>query len=881
MKLQDPPKWASKLLGWFCRKELFDFIYGDLLEIYDKRIIKKGKFKADVGFVFDVFSLFRPFALKGTRTNSNKYAMLKNYLKVAFRNLLRHKLYSSIKIGGLGLGIAACILISLFIKDELSFDKGFEHSDQIYRIVNTWNRPGEEVKWVAQEPPLLGVIDNEMPEVEAACRIVPYGRMLAGSNLFRRSDQMQNNFEDGFIYADHSIIDVFDLSLTYGDRNTALTAPASILLTQNKADQYFPGQNPVGQTVIFNDDGKPYKIDGVIENLPEKTHFNFDFVITMIGEEMWPGEHLSWCCSNFDIYMKIREDSKPASVVAQLYKVRDSYMTDYMKSKGRTDIDQMKYRGYELQKLSAIHLESSDISDNYSHGDIRIVWMFAAVAFLILTLACINFINLSTAKSANRAKEVGLRKVVGSQKIDLIGQFLSESILFSIISLFVGLLLALAALPVFNQIANKDLMLPFGDWAFLPFAFLLVVLVGTIAGLYPAFYLSGFRPIEVLKGKLSLGSKSAHLQNGMVIFQFVVSTILIISALVVNEQMSFILNKKLGFNKDQVVLLQGTNTLGPKLNTLKNELRELSEVQNVSVTSFLPLEGMAQDGNQFWLEGRTKEDAPINSQLWRVDGSYLNTLGMNLVKGRNFDELLDSDSSSIIVNEKMVEKFGFENPIGQRITNGYEKPRTIIGVVENFHFRSMKGEINALTMVLGSQDDVTAVKLHTGDMGASLAKITAIWNGLVANQPIRYEFMDDRFEAMYDDVKRTGLLFTSFSVLAIIIACLGLFALSTFMVEQRRKEISVRKVLGASVGSLMNTLTSNFLKLVAISMIISIPVGWYAMTNWLQNYQYKIDLSWGLFLVAGLVISAISMITISYEIIRAIRLNPADALQSE
>jgi len=377
----------------------------------------------------------------------------------------------------------------------------------------------------------------------------------------------------------------------------------------------------------------------------------------------------------------------------------------------------------------------------------------------------------------------------------------------------VGALLALVAFAaLLIKLPIKRLRYPFTEWWFLPvvFGFGFGGVGGFIAGLYPAFYLSGFRPIVVLTGKLSRGSKSAHLQNGRVIFQFVVSTILIISALVVNKQMSFILNKKLGFNKDQVVLLQGANTFYSKLNTLKNELKELSEVENVSVTSFLPLEGMAQEGNQFWLEGRTKEDAPINSQLWRVDGAYIKTLGMNLVAGRNFDEKLVSDSSSIIVNQKMVGNFGFENPLGKRITNSHEKLRTIIGVVENFHFRSMKGDIGALSRVLGGQDEVKVIKLQTSDMTASLAKITMIWDDLVANQPIRYEFMDDRYEAMYDEIKRTGLLFTSFSVLAIIIACLGLLALSTFIVEQRRKEISVTKVLGASVSSLINNLTSNF-----------------------------------------------------------------------
>lgn len=878
-----PPKWANKLLEWFCRKDLLEIIQGDLFEIHEKRITKKGKAYANALYLRDVLSLFRPFAFQLFRSHSNKIAMYKNYLKVAYRNLLRHKMYSFIKIGGLAMGIAACILISLFIREELSYDKGYKDADRIYRLVNVWDPPGDLQKWVAQQPPMLDAINNEMPEIEVATRIVPYGRMLAGENLFRRSDHVVNNYEEGFIYADASFLQVFDVEMIYGDAKTALTTPRSILLSKSKADKYFPDEDPVGKTMIFNDNSEaPYKIDGVIEDLSEDTHFEFDFVITLLGEELWPGEHKSWCCTNFDIYIKKKEEAKEASIIERLYNVRDTHIAKRMKRDSPAEMDMLKHRGFELQKIEDIHLYSEDISDGYNNqGDIKVIWMFGGIAILILLLACINFINLSTAKSANRAKEVGLRKVVGSNQGELVGQFLSESILFSLISLFLGLILAIAIVPYFNDIANKELVIPFTEWWFLPIVFGIAVMVGILAGIYPSFYMSAFKPIEVLKGKLRLGSKSTHLQNGMVVFQFIASIVLIIGAISVNRQMDFILNKKLGFDKEQVVLIEGTNTLGPKINTLKTELKKLSTVESVSVSAFLPLAGMGRDGNNFWLEGRSKEDKGVSAQLWRVDHEYIETLGLELIQGRNFDTKLVSDSASIIVNETMVRNFGFESPIGKRITNVYEYPRTIIGVVKDFHFESMKGEIEALNLVLGSQPEVTSIKVNSDNLMATMSDITEIWESIVPNQPIRYEFLDQRFAEMYTDVKRTGQIFTSFSILAILIACLGLFALSTFMIEQRRKEISVRKVLGASFGSLFHSLTSNFLKLVIVSLIISIPTGWYAMNKWLQNYKYKTELSWDIFLYSGIIILGIALITISYEIIRATRVNPADSLHSE
>lgn len=882
MNRTDPPNWANKFLEWFCAKHLLEFIQGDLYELYEKRTNKKGRKRANLYFILDVLSACRPFAFKKKRYNSNNYAMFKNYYKVAIRNLMRHKMYSSIKIGGFALGIAACLLIGLFIQDELGYDDHYPDKERIYRVINQWNEMGRAGKWPAHQAPMAAVMREEIPELETVGRLISRNWFNAGNNLVSKPDQKQNTYEDGFAYADQDFIEILQFPMVFGDLATALTEPNSIVITKEKADKYFPGENPIGKILILNDNKEDArKITGVLEDLPASTYFDFHFLMTLTSVEFWPGEQTSWCCSNYDTFIKVRPEANPSEIVQKLYSIKENHIVTYLKDRNRSDVDDFeKNFGYELQLIEDVHLKSADISDEkYIHGDIKIVYMFMAIALLILILASINFVNLSTAKSANRAKEVGLRKVVGSHKKNLIGQFLTESVLFSLISLIIGVGIAILALPFFNQMADKSLIIPWTEWWFIPSLLLSISIIGIIAGLYPAFYLSKFRPIEVLKGKLSMGSKNSSLQGGMVVFQFVASVVLIIGALVVNRQMGYILNANLGFDKDQIVMIQGTYSLGDRLPVFKNELSALPEVKDMTSTSYFPVTGTSRDQNEFWNEGKVNIDAGVGAQVWRVDDHYINTLGMDIIEGRNFSLELASDSNAMIVNQSFAEKLGLENPLGKRITNG--RLWNIVGVVEDFHFESITGEIRPLCMIPGTIQSVTAVKINSDNMLSSMKNIIGIWDKMAPNQSIRYEFMDDTFAAMYNNVKKTGQVFTIFATLAIVIACLGLFALSAFMIEQKRKEIGIRKVLGASYGNLFQSLTSNFLKLIALSFLLSFPLGWYAMKSWLESYKYGIDLTWDLLLISGAIILIISIMTISYEIVRAVRMNPADTLHSE
>ncbi|MEL7146207.1 MAG: FtsX-like permease family protein, partial [Bacteroidota bacterium] len=664
---------------------------------------------------------------------------------------------------------------------------------------------------------------------------------------------------------------------------TALTLPNSIVITESKARKYFPDGGAVGKMILLNDDTeKPMKVTGVIEDLPTNTHFNFDWAMTMAGVEFWPGEQNNWCCNNYHVYAKLKPEANKDDVIASLQRLKTHHIRPYQEKRSSpAEIAKMdKYFAVSMQPIADIHLHSgSKMDPTYTHGDIKIVWMFAAIAILIFVLASINFVNLSIAKSANRAKEVGLRKVVGSPKSMLISQFLVESTLFSLISFLLGILIAATLISYFNELTAKSLHIPFDQWYFFPLVAMLALLTGSVAGLYPAFFLSAFRPIEVIKGKLSRGAKGAGLQSILIIFQFTVSVVLIVGALVVNGQMDFILNKKLGYEKEQVLLLQGTNTLEEHLDTFRDGLKTISNVQNATISEYFPVSKTQRDQNPFWNEGMQREEEPVSAQFWRVDDQYISTLGMEIVKGRNFSSTMASDSNAIVINETMAKEFGFDDPIGKRITNGYT--RRIVGIVKDFHFDLMTAEIRPLAFAPGQRPQMMAVRIASDNVSATLSSIGNLWDEYQPNQPIRYQFLSERYEQMYGNVKRTSEVFTIFAILAIVIACLGLFALSTFMVEQRRKEIGIRKILGASLQSLFGILTANFLKLVGIAFLVALPLAWYVMNYWLEGFEYKIGISWFEFALAGSTIFLIAIATMSYEVLRAVNNNPADTLHAE
>ncbi|MCR8561413.1 ABC transporter permease [Mucilaginibacter sp. BJC16-A38] len=810
--------------------------------------------------------------------------MIKNYLKIALRQLNKQKMYGAIKIGGFALSIAACLLIGLYIKDELSYDKTYPDADRIYRVIEVYTHDGKMERGTDYPAPMAAALKADFPEIEKSARLMPNSLFWgAGSNELRRADQVENTHEEGFTYADQQLLDMLKLPMVYGDRAKALAEPNTMVISKRKADKYFPNQNPVGKVMFLNgDQTKPYRIGGVMENFPTTSHLQYDFMLTLTDKAQWPGEQQTWDASNYPTYVML----KPGANVAQLEKkitadIDKNYILPNLLKSGykdaRTEVNKLSF---QLQPIGDVHLKSYNMYDETNNrGDIRFIWLFGAIAGFILTIACINFINLSTAKSANRAKEVGLRKVVGSTRGGLINQFLAESMLYSVLSFAAGLVLAWAILPYFNILASKTLSMPWLSPSFILIILASALIVGVLAGIYPAFYLSSFKPASVLKGSISTGSKNSVLRNGLVVFQFTTSIILIISTFVIYNQMQYILNKDTGYNKDQVLMLQGTNTLGDNgVKTLKEELLKLSSIKSVSVSDYLPVAGTKRNGNTMFNYGKSKIESGIDTQFWTVDDSYFKTFGIKLLAGSNFSA--NVQNQGVIINQTMAKQLNLKDPVGKSITHGTDQIR-IIGVIKDFNFESLRDPIKALCLSYGISNSIVSVKINGGNMRSTIAEISSLWKGISPAQPLRYTFMDERFASMYADVQQMGQIFTSFAILAIIIACLGLFALAAFMAEQRSKEIGIRKVLGASVQSITRLLSFDFVKLVALSIVIASPIAWWAMNKWLQDFSYRAPISWWIFAGAGIVAIVIALATVSFQSIKAAIANPIRALKSE
>lgn len=813
--------------------------------------------------------------------------MFKNYLKIAIRQLRKQKMYAGIKIGGFALGIAACLLIALYIKDETSYDKSYPDADRVFRAVGFFAHDGKVDRSASWPAPMSKAVIADFPEVEFSGRMMPNSLIgHAGANQLRAADQAQNTYEKGFVYADQSMLDILRLPMIYGKREGALKEPSTMVISKSKADKYFPGQNPIGKVMVLdNDKDHAYRISGVMADIPSNSHLHpYNFFLTLSHVEFWNGEQNNWGDINYSIYVKVKAGTNVADFEKKLsHDILYNYFLPSMMKNGQVDAQKLVSEfSIHLQPVKDINLYSYNMDDGLSHGDIRFIWLFGAIATFILVIACINFINLSTAKSANRAKEVGLRKVVGSYRSSLINQFLTESLVYSLVSFALGILTAWLLLPYFNTLASKSLVMPWAEWWFVPIILIAALIVGTLAGLYPAFYLSAFRPVQVLKGAISTGSKSPLLRNSLVVFQFTASVILVISTIVIFNQTHFILNRKVGFDKDQVMVLQGTNTLGDKsIKSFKNDLAKIASVKSVSISDYLPVSGTKRNGNTFFKEGRQRLDAGVGGEYWQIDDTYLKTLGMKIVEGRNFsyDRADDTAGRTIIINQTLAKRLNLKKPIGARITNG--GLFTVVGVVQDFNFESMRGDIEPLALHFGLSPSIVTVKFRGADVQNTITNVSALWKQYSPDQPIRYTFLDEEFANMYKDVQRIGSIFTSFAVLAIIIACLGLFALSAFMAEQRSKEIGVRKVLGATVGNITALLSVDFIKLVLIAIAIASPIAWYGMHKWLQDFAYQVPLSWWIFALSGFMAIAIALFTVSFQSVKAALMNPVKSLRSE
>ncbi len=813
--------------------------------------------------------------------------MIRNYFKIAWRNLLKNKGFSFINIFGLSIGVAACILISIYILHESSYDKHVSNSENIYRMTTDYSKVrglnGTGIFFSANTAP---TVLNDFEEVENTGRLMAvqsfYG---AGSNDIRFDGEATQHYEEGFAYADQSIIDIMDVQMVYGDAKTALDNPKTIVISEKIANKYFKNENPIGRTIFLNGNSQdPFKINGVMKDFATNSHMDYDFLMTLKDVEFGEGTLNDWSFCAYFTYVLLKPDIDIKAFEQNMNTILiKRYLKPAYKAAGFPSWVHLEERmKIGLQPLTDINLYSSHIFSqlNFSN-DIKTIWIFGIVALFILIIASINFVNLSTAKSANRAKEVGLRKVVGSTRRQLIGQFLAESILISLIAFSIGIVLSALCMPLFRSMCGIHLVMPWSSVMFIATTLLTSLIVGILAGLYPSFHLSKFNPVNVLKGRLSIGNKSNGLRGGLVVFQFTISIVLIVGTLIVDKQLQFILNSKIGFEKDQVVQLYSTNLLNFKTKSFRDELKTIPGVANASISDFLPLKGSNRGGEYFVKTEKIGIDESIYAQLWSIDENYIETLGIQLLEGRNFFKKDNADRETIIINQALVKALHLENPIGKNISREGGRSWEIIGIVEDFNYDDMKQTIKPLCFVNNMSNSVMSVKLNTTDVSATLAAIAGKWKAFVPDMAFRYKFMDASFANMYENVSRIKAVFTTFAILAILVACLGLLALSAYMVEQRNREMSIRKVLGASVQTIFKLLTKNFLVLVIIALAVAIPVAYYLMQTWLQDYEYKIDMSWSVFAIAGIIALAIALLTISYHAMKSALINPAKVLRTE
>ena len=805
--------------------------------------------------------------------------MFQNYLIIALRNLRRHKAFSAINILGLALGLATCLTIMLFVQHEYSYDRFHEKADRMVRVVFRGSIQNENMEEAHVMPPVAQTLRADYPEVEEATRLRQYGspRIIYGSKSFR---------ENAFAFVDANFFQVFTLPFVQGDPKTALTQPNSVVISEEVAQKFFGKADPLGKVLYFKDFDVSLKVTGVVKKVPANSHFYFNIFASMAS---FPdAKSPSWMTSEFYTYLVLPKGYDYKQLEAKLPQVVEKYMGPQLLQAMGMSLAQFRQNGNDLglllQPLTSIHLRSHLKGELGSNSSMQYVYIFGAIAVIMLLIAGINFMNLSTASAAKRAKEVGIRKVLGSVKKELIQQFLIESILLTAIALVLAIGLVYLALPVFNNLAGTTLTLNFlaNSWL-LPSLLLFGLLVGVLAGSYPAFFLSSFRPVAVLKGRFTSGKDSLNLRSGLVVFQFFISVMLLVSTTVVYQQLQYIQSKELGYNRDQVLLFP-EYALGKKAAIFRQQLQQDSRVISVSSSGYLP--AGSSNSNNYTVYPDDNPTQLIKTLRYDVDDQYIPTLGMKLVAGRNFSPTMATDSAGIILNEKAAQALGWgKNALGHTLTyannEGGKTTYRVIGVIKDFHFKSFHEPISPLVMLLGQNGGTLIAKVKTSDMAGLLAAAKKNWNGLTAEEPFSYAFLDEQFNQTYQAEQRIGKILGIFAGLTILVACLGLFGLATFTAEQRTKEIGIRKVLGASVTNIVALLSKDFLKLVLLANLLAWPLAGYVMHRWLQDFAYRIELGWWIFALAGVGALLVALFTISFQAIRAAVANPVKSLRSE
>ncbi len=799
--------------------------------------------------------------------------MFKNLLKISIRTILKEKSYSLLNITGLTIGITCSMFLLMYILHELSYDRYHVNARNIYRVVSNIKETDDAFTWAVAQIPLAEELRDNYPEVKNAVRFFGTGR-----TLYKNDDKQF--YEEEFYLADSTAFDMFTYQFLHGDEATALDNPFSIVLTEKTAQKYFEDvSSAVGQS-IQNQQGEEFKVTGVIEDVPLNSHFIFD---GLISRNTRPGFQGSW--GNFGVFTYLHLPD--GYDLGKMYTSLDSVIKQKVDPIFAEFGIQIKY---ELQPILDIHLYSKIQDEAEAGGDISYIYIFASVAAFMLLIACINYMNLATARSVNRAREVGVRKVMGSQRRQLIAQFITESVVIALIAMVISILLIYALLPSFNDLANKSL----------PFSFIvqgpvilsllaIVVFVGIVGGSYPAFYLSGFNPVNVLKGKVTARGGNALFRKFLVVFQFAISIFMLISTLIVFDQLQFMRSKDLGFEKERVVRLSlNERALREKSQGLLDRLRQTPEVASVGMASSSPGQGIGKlllkvEDNEGKLTDRGVD-------LYSADFDFIKTMGMKIVKGRDFSREVVSDTTyAVLVNESMVKRMSWDDPLGKKFVFGGGGPnntpveKRVVGVVKDYHQNSLYDPIEPLMIVLDKNNNNIFVRTNEGDVTQSIAAIENAWKEIFPTYVFEYEFLDADFDSQYEADKKRSQIFTAFSGLTIVIACLGLLGLAAFTTEQRTKEIGVRKVIGASVQHLVMLVSKEFFILVGIGMILAFPVAWYFTNSWLQNFAYRIQLEgeWPTFVLSATLAFVITFVTVGFHVIRAASANPVKSLRDE
>ena len=868
MTAPQPPKLAKMLLRWFHPENTLEEVEGDLDELYAYWHERSGKMQAIFRYVLNVISVLPPFVKR--RESETKYEqptflnpdMLRNYIKIAWRNIVRQKAYSILNISGLSIGMACSILILLWVQNELSYDRFHAHADRIFRLtVNAGDFKA------AVSPAGMGRgLQVQMPQIEAAVRITKpvTGLLKAGENLFE---------EKRIFFADSNFLDVFSFPLLEGNARTALSDPGSMLVTEAMAKKYFGSQDAVGKVIRMNNEND-YRIAGILANAPANSHLQFDFIIPMsaLAKKDRDLQTDTWGNFNFYTYFKLNANTDISAtgltaLTQQIFKIYKSHGQELK-------VD------FHLQPLTAIHLHSDLQIDLAGHGNMQYVNIFFVVAIFILIVACINFMNLATARSERRAKEVGLRKVVGAGRYQLIFQFLGESLIFSFLSLCVAILIVYLMLPIFEMLTEKALTVHLLDGNLLLSLAGIAVLTGLLSGSYPALFLSGFAPLKVLKGKMRVAGANLLFRNGLVVTQFVVAIVLLVGTAVVYKQLNFIKNRNLGFDKSNLLYIPMSGQLWGKQQALKTTLAQNPLTEDFSIISDLPTAITTGTSDIVW-DGQVAMNQVIIPSL-DVDENFTKVFKTQMLAGRSFSREFKADSSNYVINEKAMQIMGMNvnNAVGQRITfsgtNG-----TIVGVVKDFHFKSLQYAVEPLVLRLNKWGGTVIVRTKAGSNEAAIAELAKISEHLNPAYPFTYGFLDKDLDNLYRSEQQMGNIFNLFSGLAIFISCLGLYGLSAFRAEQRRKEIGIRKVLGATVSGVVALLSQDFLKLIAIAIVLASPIAWYAMDRWLADFAYQTTIDWWVFVLAGILAASVALLTVSFQSIKAALMNPIKSLQSE